>query len=148
MKRMWLAAIAASSFMIGAAVSAQVVPRVWDSGSVWVINKVDVKPGQFNAYMRYIRDVGLPRVEYGRRAGDVLSYRVLSVQNPREDDPDVLILTEFKNMGVFDRGPAYGEEMNRRLAGSLEAREAQMGQLRQIADPKGSMLLREVRFSR
>lgn len=146
MKRMMLAAVAVSAFVAGAAVSAQVVERVWDNGTVWVITKLDVKPGQYNAYMKYVKEVGLPRVEYGRRQGDVIRQRVLSVENTREGEPDVLILTEYKNMAVFDRGPAFGEEMNRRLAGSLEARQAQQVQVRNLADFKGSILAREVRF--
>lgn len=148
MKRMMLAAVAASAFVAGAAVSAQVVERVWDNGTVWVITKLDVKPGQYNAYMKYVKEVGLPRAEYGRRQGDVISQRVLSVENTREGEPDVLILTEYKNMAVFDRGPAFGEDMNRRLAGSLEGRQAQQVQLRNLVDFKGSMMAREVRFLR
>lgn len=146
MKRMVLGAIAASSFVVGAAVSAQVVERVWDNGSVWVISQVDVKPGQYNAYMKYLKDVGMPRVEYGRKTGDVLSYRILSVQNSRNGEPDVILLTELKNMAVLDRGPEYGEEMNRKLAGSLEARQGQMVQLRDLTEPMGSMMAREVKL--
>ncbi|MGI8931728.1 MAG: hypothetical protein ACR2FK_05025 [Sphingomicrobium sp.] len=144
MKRIVLGAVAACSFVIGAAVSAQVVERVWDNGSVWVISKIDVKPGQYNAYIKYLRDVGMPRVDYGRKAGDILSYRVLSVQNVRDGEPDILVLTEYKNMAVFDRGPEFGEDMNRKLAGSLESRQAQMSQLRGLSDSMGSMMAREV----
>ena len=143
-----MGAIAACSFVIGAAVSAQVVERVWDNGSVWVISTVDVKPGQYTAYIKYLRDVGLPRADYGRKVGDVLSYRVLSVQNPRDGEPDVLLLTEYKNMAVFDRGPAYADDMNRKLAGSLENRQAQMATNRGLSDFMGSMMAREVRLRR
>jgi len=148
MNRMVLGAVAACSFVLGAAVSAQVVERVWDDGSVWVISKVDVKPGQYNAYIKYLRDVGLPRIDYGRKTGDILSYRVLSVQNSREGEPDVLVLTEYKNMAVFDRGPQFSDDMNRKLAGSLENRQAQMAQARGLSDPMGSMMAREVRLRR
>jgi hypothetical protein len=148
MKRLTFTAVIASSFLTGAAVSAQVVERVWDNGTVWTISQVDVKPGRYNAYMKYLREVALPRVEYGKRTGNLVSYHVLSVQNPRHGEPDVLIVQELKNMSVLDNGPAFFEEMSRKTAGSLEAREAQLAQGRQLADPMGSMMAREVRFNR
>lgn len=148
MRNSVLAAFLASSFLVGATVSAQVVQRVYDNGSVWTVGYVDVKPGQFNAYMKLLHDVVIPRIEYRKRAGDVLSYRVLSVTNPRDTDPDVLVLTEFKNMSVFDRGPAYFEDMDRKMAGSLEARQGQMAQVRAMTEPRGSLMAREIRWLR
>lgn len=148
MKRTILGAIVACSFVAGAAVSAQVVERVWDNGSVWVISRIDVKPGQYNAYMKYLRDVEMPRVNYNSKLGDILSYRVLSVQNPRDGEPDVVLLTEYKNMAVFDRGPDFGDDMNRKVAGTLDAREAQIAQRREMTDFMGSMMAREVKLRR
>ena len=146
MKKSVLAAFLASSFLIGATVSAQVVQRVYDNGSVWTVGYVDVKPGQFNAYMKFLKEVAIPRMDYRKRAGDVLSYRVLSVTNPRDTDPDVLVLTEYKNMAVFDRGPTYFDDMDREMAGSLEARQGQMVQARAMTEPRGSMMAREIRW--
>ena len=146
MKKSVLAAFLASSFLIGATVSAQVVQRVYDNGSVWTVGYYDVKPGQFNAYMKFLKEVVIPRMDFRKRAGDVLSYRVLSVANPRDTDPDVLVLTEYKNMAVFDRGPTYFDDMDREMAGSLEARQGQMVQLREMTEPRGSLMAREIRW--
>ena len=146
MKKSVLAAFLASSFLIGATVSAQVVQRVYDNGSVWTVGYYDVKPGQFNAYMKFLKEVAIPRMDFRKRAGDVLSYRVLSVANPRDTDPDVLVLTEYKNMAVFDRGPTYFDDMDREMAGSLEARQGQMVQLREMTEPRGSLMAREIRW--
>lgn len=148
MKRTVLTIVAAAAFGAAATVSAQVVERVWDDGTVWTIGKVDIKPGQYNAYMKYFKEVTIPRLEYGRRSGDIVSWKVMSVMNPRHGEPDVLVLTEFKNMAAFDRGPAFGEEMSRKLAGSLQARQAQQVQLRELAEPMGSVMAREVRIIR
>ncbi|HEX8839892.1 MAG TPA: hypothetical protein VF750_05430 [Sphingomicrobium sp.] len=148
MKRHTLAAAVLASFLTGAAVQAQVVERVWDNGTVWTIGLIDVKPGQFNAYMKYVRETVLPRIDYGKRTGAVLDYKILAVQNPRKDEPDILVLQQFKNMAAFDRGPEFFEELSRKTAGSLEAREAQLARGRQLADPMGSMMARELRFIR
>ena len=148
MKNSVLAACLASSFLVGATVSAQVVQRVYDNGSVWTVSYVDVKPGQFNAYMKYLKEVAVPRFDYRKSAGDVLSYRILNVTNPRDTDPDLLVLTEFKNMSVFDRGPAYFDELDRKTAGSLEARQGQMAQVRAMTESRGSLMAREIRWLR
>lgn len=147
MKRRTIVAVAASMF-VGGAVSAQVVDRVWDNGSVWQITEFRVKPGQYNAFMKFVHDVSMPRIAYRRQAGDVLSYHVLQVNSPRENDPDLLVLTEYKNMGVLDRSPAYFEDMDRKFAGSLQSRQVQMSQARQLVDFKGSILAREMTFMR
>ena len=126
----------------------QVVERVWVNGTVTHISYVTVKPGKLNAYMKYLKDVTWPRIDEGKHRGDVVSYRILRVNSPRSNDPDILVLTEFKNMAVFDRDPAVTEEANRKLAGSSEGRVAQLVQARDLFEPKGSMLTREVMLTR
>lgn len=148
MKRFTLAAIVTASIALGTVVQAQVVDRVWDNGSVWQINYVSVKPGQFNAYMKFLNQVALPRIAGRKQTGDILSYHVLAVNSPRATDPDVVVITEFKNMAVFDRAPSFGEDFDRKMAGSLEARQAQMATVRTLIEPKGGMLAREMTFLR
>lgn len=147
MRKTVIAAALGASFVVGAAVSAQVVPRVFDNGSVWTVTYVDVKPGHGNAYMKWLKDVQRPRIEHRKKEGDILSYRVLSVMAPRDTDPDVVILTEFRNMAVFDRAPSYFEELDRRFAGSLEGRQKQLADVREMTDPRGSLMARELRWT-
>ncbi|MBA2466577.1 MAG: hypothetical protein H0V46_03120 [Sphingomonas sp.] len=148
MKMLLPLALLTSSFLAGGVVWGQVVDRVWENGTVTHVGFVALKPGKLNAYMKYLKDVTLPRIEDGKRRGEIVSYRILRVNSPREDEPHILVLTEFKNMAVFDRDPAITEEVNRKLAGSPEGRRDQLVQVRDLIEPKGSMLTREVVLTR
>lgn len=143
MKKMLLAAAALSLVTISAA-SAQVVERVWDKGGVWIVNRIDVKPGQYNAYIKYWRDVVLPRIEHGKKNGHVLGYHILNNTNPRDGEPDLYVMVNYKDMAAIDQPISYFEDMDRKLAGSLEGRQKQTAQARDLADFKGTTLLGEV----
>ena len=66
-------------------------------------NNVETKPGMFDEYMAYLNGPYRALQEAGKKRGDILAYHVLQVDSPREHEPDVILLIEFKNMAVFDR---------------------------------------------
>jgi hypothetical protein len=102
------AALAAALAFGGAAGSAQAqsAERVYDNGPVWTVGYVETKPGMFDDYMAYLNGPYKVLQEAAKKRGDILAYHVLAVDSPREHEPDVILLIEFKNMAVFDRSLA------------------------------------------
>jgi len=145
MKAILLAA-AMLSLVGSSSASAQYVDRVYDKGSAWIVTRIDVKPGQYNAYMKWWRDTVLPRIEYGKKAGNVLSYHMLNNNNPRVGEPDLYVLVEYKNMAAIDQPFAYFEGMDKTLAGSFEGRAKQTASGRELSEFMGTSLLGEVVF--
>ena len=83
--------------------AAQVAERTYENGPVWTVGYIETKPGMFDDYMAYLAGPWKQLQEAGKKRGDILAYHVLSVDSPREHESDVILLIEYKNMGVFDR---------------------------------------------
>ena len=114
-----LALALATSVVAGPAAHAQNAERVYDQGSVWQISYIETKPGMFDDYMKYLSTSWRTIQEEQKKKGDVLSYKVLAVDSPRDHEPDVILMVEYKNMAVFDQPLAEGEAMTAKVFGSL-----------------------------
>ncbi len=66
-------------------------------GSVWTASRIHVLPGQFENYMDYLADQWKRVNEFGKKEGVVLSYHILQVNNPRKDEPNLILLIETKD---------------------------------------------------
>jgi hypothetical protein len=136
----------ALSLVMGSATAQEKFPFV--EKSVWTIAYVLTKPGQFNAYFIDLSKVWLEYIKKQKEDGQVLSYKLLRVEFARDNEPDMIIMVEYKNMAALDQGTEHVEQLVREVQGSIEnstksaiAREA----LRQL---KGTVLLRELDFVR
>jgi uncharacterized OB-fold protein len=141
------AALAAALSVSGLSVAqAQTAARVYDNGTVWAISYVETKPGMFDDYMAYLNSSWRQTQELAKKAGDVVSYKVLAVDNPRDHEPDVILLVEFKNMAVFDRALDDLDKQTTTVFGSpVKANQASVSR-EQVRVLRGSLLTREVKF--
>ncbi len=112
-----LAAVAALGCLAGAAQS-QTADRTYENGPVWTIGYVETKPGMFDDYMAYINGPYRALQEAAKRRGEILEYHTLAVDSPRDHEPDVILLVEYRNMGVFDRSLADQEKDTQAVFGS------------------------------
>ena len=137
--------IAAASVVL-AATAAPAQERVYDLGPVVDITHVDVEPGQLDAYMENLNNLWRRSMEDAKKRGEVLSYGVYENMAGGEGEPDLILVTVFKNAAVFDTSL---DELDRRtsaLQGSVtKANEANIarGKLRTIT---GNDLYRELTF--
>ena len=115
-------------------------------GSVWTIGYIETKPGQFNAYMHNLEGEWLRYVRAQKDDGDVLSYKVLTVAAPRDGEPNLIIMVEWKNMGVFDRSEEYWEELAQRLSGSIDKLVKDSVDREKLRTLRGEMITRELVF--
>lgn len=135
--------------LAGASVSqAQSAPRVYENGSVWQISYIETKPGKFDDYMAYLGGAWKQGNELRKKAGDVLSYKVLAVGSPGDGKPDLVLMVEYKNMAVFDRSQAEVDKQTAEVFGSVA--RANQGQIDREAlrTQRGGMLTRELVFNK
>src|ERR1700753_2489667 len=106
------AAIAAAVLLgcAAGAAQAQTAERVYDNGPVWIISYVETKPGMFDDYMAYLSGSWRAIQEASKKRGEVLDYKILSVDSPRDHEADVVLLVEYRNMAVFDASLADREK--------------------------------------
>lgn len=130
---------------VGAA-HAQGAARVYENGSVWQISYIEAKPGMFDDYMAYLNTGWRQSNELRKKAGDVLSYKVLTLPAPRDGGPNMILMVEFKNMAVFDRSQAEIDKQTAEIFGSVaRANQAQIDR-EKLRTPRGAALARELTF--
>jgi hypothetical protein len=139
-------ALVAIALVMPRPASAQTTERVWTEGTVWSITYVETKPNMFNAYIKNLSQVWRKFLEEQKKAGDVISYRMLNVQNTRDGEPDLILLTEFKNMAVFDKGVDYFEAMSKKIMGSLEGMQTDNIDREKLRSIRSTVLTREIKF--
>ena len=137
-------ALALSGMLGGAAARAQNADRVYDQGPVWTISQIETKPGMFNDYMKYVSTTFTQIQEANKKAGYVLAYKVLSVDSPRDHEPDVILMVEYKNMAAFDRSFAEQDAVTASVFGSV-VKSSQASVAREtLRTLRGSMTAREL----
>lgn len=136
-------ALACSSL---SAAQAQNAARVYDNGPVWTISYIETKPAMFNDYMAYIAGPYRALQDAAKKRGEVLDYKVLRVDSPRDGEADVILMVQFKNMAVFDRSLAEGERDTAAVFGSLA--QSQQSQVRRedMRRLRGGVTVRELKF--
>lgn len=150
MKTILRAAVFGAALCLGGlgAAQAQNAPRVYENGSVWSISYIATKPGRFDDYLAYLNTSWKQSNELRKKAGDVLSYKVLEIGTPADGGPDLILMIEFKNMAVLDRSRAELDKQTAEVFGSVP--KANQGQIDREAlrTQRGELLARELVFSR
>ncbi len=141
-------AAAALALGLSSAAMAQNAPRTYDLGPVWQISYIETKPGMFDDYMAYLNSTWRNIQETDKARGDVLDYRVLAVDNPRDGEADVILMIEYKNMAVFDRSLEEGEAVMAKAFGSVPKSNQAAVSREQIRVLRGGLTARELTFKK
>jgi hypothetical protein len=145
--RLGLTAGAVALGLLGAATaSAQAVPRNWERGPVTLVQQVEVKPGQLNAYMQDLASGWRVQMEEGKRAGAILSYSIGQPVDPRAGEPNLVLVTVFKDMASVQRPLADGEKSTAALYGSLDKAHDMQMKREEMRTIKGSLLVQGLVF--
>jgi hypothetical protein len=140
-------ALASTPVLGGSAAQAQTPAHDYDVGTVWRVSAVEVKPGQFDAYMHYLSTTWRAAQELQKKAGNVISYKVLQVDSPRDHEPDLFLMVEYKNMAVFDQSLTEQDARTAAIFGSVAKAEEASAAREALRTGRGQVLLRELRFT-
>jgi len=141
-----LAATLSLSFVATEGAWGQTAERVYDNGPVWVISYIETKPGMFDDYMAYLSIKWRETNEVDKRAGVILDYKVLAVDNPRDGEADVILMIQYKNMAAFDRPLAEAEAVSAKAFGSVVKSNQAFSDRGKMRSSRGSMAAREMLF--
>jgi len=134
---------------LGAATaSAQAVPRNYDRGPVTMVQDVEVKPGQLNAYMQDLQKGWRVSMEEGKRAGAILSYSIQRPIDPRAGEPNLYLVTVYKDMASVNRPLADSEKSMAGIYGSLDQAHDAVVKRESLRTSKGSLLLESLEFTK
>lgn len=144
MKLILAAAAGAAALALSTAATAQ--ERVYDNGPVWDISYVETKPGKFDEYMAYLSTGWRASNEAAKKAGLVLDYKVLTLADPRDGEPDLILMVEYKNMAAFDTPLEEQEAVSKQVFGSVAAANQGMIDREALRKQRGDLIAREVHF--
>lgn len=141
-----VAAALSLSLAVAGAARGQTAERVYDNGPVWVISYVETKPGMFDDYMAYLSTKWRETNEIDKRAGVILDYKVLQVDQPRDGEPDVILMIQYKNMAAFDRPLAESDATSAKAFGSVVKSNQAFADRSKMRTNRGGLAAREMRF--
>src|SRR5438046_8595701 len=94
--------------LIVASGGAQQFHRADGEKPVWTMEFIKVKPGMFGFTLGYLDDNWMRVREEAKRQGAGLSYHRIAEQSTSEADPNIVLLTEYKNQAAYDaRGKLF-----------------------------------------
>jgi len=139
-----LGAVAASLTLLALpAIAADNNAPSFENGPVWDLAQVKTKDGHFDDYMHWLATEWKSQEEALKKAGVIMDYKVYIVQNPRNDEPDLILAQEYKNMAAFDTPMAQQYAMQAKIAGSIARSNAQQAARGSIRTIMGDPMVRE-----
>jgi len=95
--------------------------HAFTEGPVVNVSSIRTENGKFDEYMKYLDTTWKAEQEAAKKAGYVISYKVITVEPRGEDDPDLYLVITFKNWAALDDATAKGDAIAKQVEGTLAA---------------------------
>lgn len=142
-KRVLLGGIAVAVLIAGFSVYAQ-VRRPYHDGSVWTLSFIRIKPGMDAAYMNYVASQWKAEQEAQKKAGNILSYKVLSVENHTAGEWNLMLMTEVKDLATLEASQDKADAVAQQVIGNDEKQMQGYREREAIREVMGTRLAREI----
>ena len=83
--------------------SAALAAESYNEGRVVNVSYVRVKPGMYDAYMKFLATDYKRLMEAQKKAGIVVDYSVYSAESRTPQDANLILTTTYANMAALDR---------------------------------------------
>jgi len=116
-----IAACAAFACLTFASFAGVAADHPYSLGHVVNVASIRTVDGKTDDYMQWLDTTWKSEQEAAKKAGYIVSYQVLTV-NPRgPNDPDIYLVTTFKNWAALDGALAKGDKIAEQVEGSVAA---------------------------
>ena len=139
----WIIGIAALATALGGA-PAVAQQSSYKLGPMWTASRIVVEDGQFENYMDFLTKTWADNQAFAKSQGWILDYYILNSVNPRDGEPDIVLLSrfaDFPSVKEIDRRSAI---MNQRMSQDDHQAEAASGERTKMRRLAGSVLYREL----
>jgi hypothetical protein len=99
---------------------AQADGRDWNDGPVVNVAAIRTVDGHFDEYMHWLATGYKKQQEAAKAAGLITSYRVMVVEARTPQDPDIYLVTEYKNWAALDRLGGKFDQVSAQVEGSVD----------------------------
>lgn len=95
--------------------------HVFTEGPVVNVASIRTEYGKFDDYMKYLDTTWKAEQEAAKKAGYIVSYKVITAQPRTENDPDIYLVITYKNWAALDGATAKGDAIAKQVEGTLAA---------------------------
>lgn len=121
MKLSKIAACAAFPVLAMAGAAALADDHVYTEGNVVNVARIRTEYGKFDEYMKYLDTTWKAEQEAAKKAGFILDYQVITVEARSDNDPDLLLVTTYKNWAAIDGLTEKNDAVAKQIEGSVAA---------------------------
>jgi hypothetical protein len=114
------------------------------NGSVWNIGFIRMKPGMDSAYLNYVATDWKKNQEEMKKAGLILSYKVLTTEAHGATDWNIMLMTEYKDMATLEANDAKADALAQQVVGNDEKQRQGYRERLEIREVMGGRLAREI----
>jgi hypothetical protein len=93
----------------------------WTDGPVLNVASIRTVDGHFNDYMHWLATSYKKQEEAAKKAGLITDYQVIVVEARGPNDPDILLVTTFKNWAALDHLGSKLDQVFSQVEGSVAA---------------------------
>ena len=120
------------------------VNRPYHDGTVWGLAFIRIKPGMDTLYMNYIAGQWKAEQEAQKKDGNILSYKVLSVEAHTPGEWNLMLMTQYKNLATMEANQDKAEAVAQRVVGNDEVQIKGYKERLEIREVLGDRLAREI----
>jgi hypothetical protein len=142
-KRIVIGSFALVLLIAAVSVFAQ-VNRPYHNGTVWNIAFIRMKPGMETAYMNYVAGSWKAEQEAQKKDGNIVSYKVMSVEGHNPQEFNLMLMTEYKNLATMEANEEKADAVAQRVIGDDEKQRQGYRERLEIREVMGERLAREV----
>lgn len=142
-KKLVVCSIAAALLVGGLSAYAQ-VKRPYRPGSVWTMAFIRIKPGMDTAYLNYIASTWKSVQETMKKEGLIVSYKVLTTEGHTTQDFNIILMTEFKDLGSMEANEAKADALSQKIGGDDQKQMQGYKDRSEIREIIGDRLAREI----
>ena len=117
--------------------------RNWNDGPVINVASIRTVDGHFDDYMHWLATVYKKQQEAAKKAGIITAYRVIVIEARGPNDPDILLVTEFKNWAALDGLGGKLDKISAQTQGSVEKAAQSQAERAKIRTVLGSRTQQE-----
>ena len=115
----------------------------FNDGPVVNVSFIRTVDGHFDDYMQWLATTWKQQEEAAKKAGLIVSYRVMIAEPHGPNDPDIILMVEYKNWAALDGLGAKLDSVSAQVEGSVEkANQSEVGRAR-IRTVLGSQTVQE-----
>jgi hypothetical protein len=129
--------------LAGISIYAQ-VSRPYRNGSVWTLAFIRMKPGMDSAYLNYIATDWKKNQEESKKAGLILSYKVLTTESHNAGDFNIILMTEYKDLATLEANEGKADALAQRVVGDDEKQRQGYRERLEIREVLADRLAREI----